>query len=98
MQQAPERFAFAAALGEVVEGVADFIPEEALHLREIDEVADGADAAGGLEQVADGGAVGVAAGQGSEVLELDRARRLLDAREDDVGGIKDTEYRIGDTG
>ena len=88
MEEEAQWLALAAALGEVVEGVADFVAEEALHFREIDEVADGADAAGGFEEVADGGAVRVAARERGEVLEFDCAGGLGDAGEDDVGGVE----------
>lgn len=77
----------AAAFEEVFEAVVDLVLEEALDFGEVDEVGDGADAEGGLEEVADGGAVGVAAGEGGEVFEAETVVGLGDGAEDDVGGV-----------
>ena len=77
----------ATALGEVFNAVVDFVFQEALNFGEVDEVGNGADALWCLEQVADGSAVRVAAGERSEVVELESVRRLLDGAKDDVGGI-----------
>ena len=77
----------AAAFDEVFEAVFDFVFEESLDFGEVDEFGDGADAEGSFQEVADGGAVGVAAGEGGEVGELEAVVGLVDGAEDDVGGV-----------
>jgi len=77
----------AAAFEEVFEAVVDLVLEEALDFGEVDEVGDGADAEGSFEEVADGGAIGVAAGEGGEVFEAEALVGLGDGAEDDVGGV-----------
>ena len=77
----------AAAFDEVFDAVIDFVFQESLDLGEVDEFGDGADAEGGFEEVADGGAVGIATGEGGEVGELEAVLGLGDGAEDDVGGV-----------
>src|SRR5581483_12008097 len=51
LEQFAERFALAPALQQVLQAVADLVAEEALHLGEVDELADGTrGAVAGLEQ------------------------------------------------
>ena len=70
MKKPAERLAFAAALREVVERIADFVPQEILHLAEIDEITDRAQSCRGTKEIPDGRAIRVTARQGSEVFEL----------------------------
>jgi hypothetical protein len=87
-EQFAERLGIAAALHEVFEFVADLVAEESLHLREVDEVADGISAAIRLEQVTDRGAIRIAAGQRGEIFETQSIAGLRDGGENDVGGIQ----------
>ena len=75
-------------MGEVLEAVAHLVLEKALHFGEVDEVGNRAGAEGGLQEIADGGAVRIAAGEGCEVGELEALARLPDGIEDDVGGVE----------
>ena len=88
LQQLAERFGFAAAFHQVFEAVADFVAEEALHFPEVDEVAHRARGAADFEQVADGRAIRVAAGERGEILAAQLAFTLLDGIEDDVGSVE----------
>jgi len=83
-----ERLGLAPAAGEVFHRVADLILQEALELAEVQEVAHVHDAALVAQQVAHRRAVGVAAGQGREVLEAELSAGLLDGGEDEVGGVE----------
>src|SRR6266705_656611 len=88
LEQIPERLGFAAAFHQIFQLVTDFCAEKSLHVLEVNEVTDRAHLPADLEQVADGSAIGVAAGQWSEILETQFTVRLLDDGKDDVGGVQ----------
>src|SRR5262245_45333817 len=65
-----------------------FVLEEALEPAEIHELADGPRLPAVAQQVANGGADWIPAGQGSKVLEMQSPAGLLDRGEQDVGGVQ----------
>ena len=88
VQDLAELGVLAAALDQVGKLVAHLVAQEALEAGEVDELGDAPDADRRAQQVADGRAVRIAAGQRREVLEAQPAGRLLHRAEDDVGGIQ----------
>ena len=88
LEQLAQRFGFAAAFHQVFQLVADLGAEKSLHVFEVNEIADGPDLPADLEQIADGGAIRVAARQRREIVEPQLAGRLPDGGEDDVGGVE----------
>ena len=87
LEQFAERLGVAAAFHQVFEFVADFGAEKSLDVFEVNEVADGTNLSADFEQVADGRAVRIAAGQRREILKAQLAGGLCDGGEDDVGGV-----------
>ena len=73
--------------------------QETLDLREIHEVADGTQPLGCAQQVTDRCAIRIAAGQGSEVVEFQRAPTFSDRGENDIGRVEpDTVHWPASTG
>ena len=62
--------------------------QKILNSREVDEVTDRMGPPIRLEQVTNGGAIGVAARERREILEAQSAVRLFNCGQDDVGGVQ----------
>src|SRR4051794_17102725 len=69
LQQMSERLRFTAAFRQVAELITHLVAQKSLHLREVDEVTDRADAERRLEQVTDRRAVRIATGERREIFE-----------------------------
>src|SRR2546430_4044728 len=68
-QQFAQRFGFTAAFHQVLQTISHFVAQKILHLREVDEIADGIGALVRLEEVTNGRAIRIAAWQRREILE-----------------------------
>ncbi len=85
LSRAPSGSGFAPATRKVVQAVQNPIAKEPLDFFEVDEIAHGPDRAADFQEVAEGRAVGIAAGQGREVVGAETAAGLADGLEDDIG-------------
>ena len=72
LEQIAQRLRVAAALSEVLKAVVHAIVEEALDVIVINELAHGAQAFIRFDEIADGGAIGIATGERGEVIEGER--------------------------
>ena len=88
LEQLTERLRFTTAARQIVRFVADFVPQKPLHRRKVDEVTDRAHPSTHTQQIADGRAIRITAGQRREILEAQFARGLPDRRKDYIRRIE----------
>src|SRR5690606_4455854 len=88
VQEPAERLRFTTASDEILEPVANPVAEKSLEGAEVDKVADRTDPPAHFQEVPYRRAVGIAAGQGGEIIESRDAPGLLHQSENDVRRVE----------